>query len=321
MIEKVIMFAIIIGISFIATKLNWFSDNVRDGLSRVIIRVTAPLLIFTSIAGLEADQTLFTEALTIAGISIVIIASLIGIGKLYVSNSSLDEKTTGVQVALMTFGNVVFIAFPIFQSLYGAKGIFYAAFYHLINDMFLWTVGVKLIDYKSNLSKKQIILNVINNNTVAIFLGLICLIFRVKFPPIIYNPIVGLGQTTVYLSLLFIGTTMAAVNVRETYKKFSIFVAVLVKMIIMPIIVGLILFKFGFGLSIMAMSVIVLQVAMPSMTIVAIIANELGVNYKYAAETVFVTTLFSLFTLPLILNFLFTLPMIFKFISVLVLGG
>ncbi len=308
MIEKVIMFAIIIGISFIATKLKWFSDNVRDGLSRVIIKVTAPLLIFTSIAGLEADQTLFTEALTIAGISIVIISSLIGIGRLYANNSSLDEKTTGVQVALMTFGNVVFIAFPIFQSLYGAKGIFYAAFYHLINDMFLWTIGVKLIDYKSKLSKKQIILNVINNNTIAIFLGLICLIFKVKFPPIIYNPIVGLGQTTVYLSLLFIGTTMAAVNVRETYKKLSIFIVVLVKMIIVPIAVALILFKvFSFGLSTMAMSVIVLQVAMPSMTIVAIIANELGVNYKYAAETVFVTTLISLFTLPLMLKILLVL--------------
>ena len=308
MIEKVILFAIIIGISFIATKLKWFSDNVRDGLSRVIIKVTAPLLIFTSIAGLEADQTLFTEALTIAVISFVIIASLIGIGKLYTKNSSLDEKTTGVQVALMTFGNVVFIAFPIFQSLYGAKGIFYAAFYHLINDMFLWTVGVKLIDYKSNLSKKQIILNVINNNTVAIFLGLICLTYKVKFPPIIYNPIVGLGQTTVYLSLLFIGTTMAAVNVRETYKKLSIFVVVLVKMIIVPIAVALILFKvFSFGLSAMAMSVIVLQVAMPAMTIVAIIANELGVNYKYAAETVFVTTLISLFTLPLMLKIIILL--------------
>jgi len=308
MIEKVIMFAIIIAISFIATKLKWFSDNVRDGLSRVIIRVTAPLLIFTSIAGLEADNTLYTEALTIACISIFIILSLIGIGKLYVSKSSLDEKTTGVQVALMTFGNVVFIAFPIFQSLYGAKGIFYAAFYHLINDMFLWTIGVKLIDYKSNLSKKQIILNVINNNTVAIFLGLVCLIFKVKFPPIIYNPIVGLGQTTVYLSLLFIGTTMAAVNVRETYKKFSIFVAVFVKMIVVPIVVALILFKvFSFGLSTMAMSVIVLQVAMPGMTIIAIIANELGVNYKYAAETIFVTTLVSLFTLPLMLKILLVL--------------
>jgi len=302
------MFAIIIAISFIATKLKWFSDNVRDGLSRVIIRVTAPLLIFTSIAGLEADNTLYTEALTIACISIFIILSLIGIGKLYVSKSSLDEKTTGVQVALMTFGNVVFIAFPIFQSLYGAKGIFYAAFYHLINDMFLWTIGVKLIDYKSNLSKKQIILNVINNNTVAIFLGLVCLIFKVKFPPIIYNPIVGLGQTTVYLSLLFIGTTMAAVNVRETYKKFSIFVAVFVKMIVVPIVVALILFKvFSFGLSTMAMSVIVLQVAMPGMTIIAIIANELGVNYKYAAETIFVTTLVSLFTLPLMLKILLVL--------------
>lgn len=40
------------------------------------------------------------------------------------------------------FGNVVFMAFPLIQALYGAEGLLYAAIYELANDTCLWTLGV-----------------------------------------------------------------------------------------------------------------------------------------------------------------------------------
>lgn len=36
------------------------------------------------------------------------------------------------------FGNVVFMAFPLIQALYGAEGLLYAAIYELANDTCLW---------------------------------------------------------------------------------------------------------------------------------------------------------------------------------------
>lgn len=303
MIEKVIMFAVIIAVSFIAAKIGWLNDNVREGLSKLIIKVTAPLMIFSSIAGLEFEASLITQAGTILLLAYAVVFSLILIGKFYAKIARLDEKTKGAQVALMSFGNVAFLAYPLFEAVFGVIGVFYGAFYHLANDTCFWTIGVAQIDYKNKQTRKERLLRLVNQNMIAILLGVVAFFLQIKFPPVIYDPLVGLGRTTVYLSLVFIGTTMATVNISKTYKKISIYAVVVVKMLIMPLIVVLLLTKVhSFGLTPIAISAVVLQVAMPCMTLVAIMTNELEGNYKYASETVFVTTIISLVTMPVILK-------------------
>ncbi|MCK9479520.1 MAG: AEC family transporter [Firmicutes bacterium] len=303
MIDKVIMFAIIIAVSFTATKLGWLDDKVRDGLSRFIIKVTAPLMIFTSIASLEYEKTLVKEAVAIVLIALAVILFLVAIAKTYVRVAQLDEKTKGVQVAIMSFGNVAFLAYPLFKAVFGAIGIFYGAFYHVVNDITFWTIGFASIDYKSSLSKKERYRNIINQNSIAIVLGVVAFFTRFYISPVIFEPLEELGKTTVYLSLAFIGTTMASVDISKTYKKLSIYVAIIIKMLIVPIVVAFVLTNiYSFGLSTIAISVVVLQISMPVMTIVAISANEVGGNYKYASEAVFVTTVASLVTMPIILR-------------------
>ncbi|OQB16088.1 MAG: Membrane transport protein [Firmicutes bacterium ADurb.Bin193] len=288
MINKVIMFAIIIAVSFTATKVGWLGENVRDGLSRFIIKVTAPLMIFSSIAGLEFKKSLLFEAGIILVMSFAIVFALILLGRLYVKKSNLGEKTRGVQVALMTFGNVAFIAYPLFEAVFGAVGVFYGAFYHLANDTTFWVLGVSEIEGQKGTKPVGMRLkNVMNPNSAAIALGVICFLFQVKFPPVIYDPLVGLGKTTVYLSLAFVGTAMAWVDLRNTLKKASIYAIVLVKMILAPAAAALILTKvFSFGLTVTAISAVVLQISMPCMILVSIMANELERDYKYASEAV-----------------------------------
>ncbi|NLB81520.1 MAG: hypothetical protein GX800_07920 [Clostridiaceae bacterium] len=303
MIEKVIMFAIIIAISFIATKIGWLGENVREGLSRFIMKVAAPLMLFTSIAALDFDSTLIREAAAIVLISLVVIVLLVLIAKAYVRFARLDEKTRGVQISVMSFGNVAFIAYPLFEAVFGVIGIFYGAFYHIINDIFFWSIGAVNIDYKRSQSKKEMIKKIFSNNLIAVLLGLAALLTQFRLPAIIFGTLEKLGGTTLYLSLSFIGATMATVDIGKTYKKLSIYVAVFVKMIIVPIVVAFILTKvYSFGLSRVAISVVVLQIAMPVMTVIAITANEVGANYKYASEVVFMTTIISLVTMPIIMK-------------------
>ncbi len=303
MTQKVIMFAMVIALSYAAAKIGWLGENVRNGLSRLIIKFTAPLMIFTSISSLEYDENLVSESITIVIMSFTIVLLLVLAGKAYAKAARLDEKTKGVQVALMSFGNVAFLAYPLLESVFGPIGVFYGAFYHLANDTCFWTIGVASIDYKNTLSKKERILKIFNQNILAIFLGVISYMTRINLPTLVFQTLSELGQTTVYLSLVFLGTTMAGVDIKNTYKKLSIYVVVIFKMIIAPLAVAVILSRvYSFGLSNTAIIAVVLQISMPVMTFVAILANELSCNYKYAAETVFVTTVISLVTMPVILR-------------------
>lgn len=302
MVEKVIMFAIIIAISFISTKIGWINETVRGGLSRLIIKVTAPLMIFTSISNLGYDLSLIWESITIVAMALVCVTVLFYIGVVYAKAAKLDEKTKGVQVALMAFGNVAFLAYPLLEAVFGPIGVFYGAFYHLVNDTCFWSVGVAKIDYKGKQSKKERIAGIFSNNMIAIILGLVFFVLQIKLPPALFNPLAGLGGTTVYLSLVFVGATMATVDINKTYKKLSIYAIVFFKMLVIPVIVAFILTNiYSFGLTYEAICAVVLQISMPCMIIVSIMANELGGNYKYAAEAVFVTTVASLVTMPVML--------------------
>ncbi len=305
MIDSVIMFAIIIAVSFAATKVGWLGVTVRDGLSRLIIKVAAPLMIFTSISRLEYKPSLLAEAGMIAVLAFGMIFVLLRIARFYVRRSSMKPETKGVQVAVMSFGNVAFIAYPLFAAVFGAVGVFYAAFYHIVNDVCFWFIGAPGIDYKNaqKLSKKAQLLHLVNPMTVSIFLGVLFFLLQIKIPETLYKPLSGLGQTTVYLSLVFVGVVMAEVDIRETFKKLSIYTAVLVKMLVMPALAALVLTKvFSFWLTYTAVCVVVLQMAMPCMTIIAIVANEVEGDYKYAAAAVFAMTVISLVTMPLILK-------------------
>jgi len=302
MIEKVIMFAIIIAISFAGAKAGWLGEAVRMGLSRFIIKITAPLMIFTSIAGLQFDPALVRESVTIVIISIIAVSVLLMLGALYVKLARLDKKTRGVQVALMSFGNVAFIAYPLLEAVFGPMGVFYGAFYHLINDIGFWSIGVAKIDYKGKKTKKERILSIFSSNFLAIVFGLIFFSLQIKIPSFIFDTMKGLGGTTVYLSLSFIGVAMSEVDIRKTYKKLSIYVIVLVKMIIVPVIAAFVLTRVhSFGLSYEAVCAAVLQISMPCMTLVSIMANEVDGNYRYAAEAVFASTIASLFVMPAVL--------------------
>ena len=61
---------------------------------------------------------------------------------------------------------------------------------------------------------------------------------------------------------------------------------------------------FGFEMDIIAKSVVVLQTAMPCMAMIVIIATEFKSDPELAAKNVFLTTLLSALTLPVVYWFI-----------------
>ena len=77
-------------------------------------------------------------------------------------------------------------------------------------------------------------------------------------------------------------------------------------MVFMPlVIIGVLAVFFRGVMNITAMMTLVLQVAMPAQTMVAILAKEYDLDSKYAVEVIFITTVFALVSLPVIYQFAF----------------
>ncbi len=304
--NQIAILGILVAIGFVVTKLKVIDESIRGGLAKLIVKVTMPLLIFTSLTNLDLTADMIRNGVMLLLWAYVSLLLLLFIGLLSSKFLGLKGKTRHVHTAYMMFGNIVFLGFPLFDALFpGGEGIFYAVLFHIANDTLLWTVGIYLLNKHHGVQKAESgIKHMINPNTVAFIVGVLMLLAGMKLPTTIHQSFAGLGSTTVYLSMVFIGATLAGIKLKGIYKKYSIFVLSALKMILIPLgvmfMVRLFDTLFGLGLNDIAKTVLVLQVAMPGMATVAVLAKDFESDYVYATEYVFVSTMLSLGTLPLV---------------------
>lgn len=290
--------ALMIFAGFIAGKTGYMDIKIKDALSKLIVKIVLPCLIISSITSKELEKGLAGDIFTVFLMSVFSLAVLYSLGVISAKILKIPKETESVHKLLSCLGNVTFVGYPVITAMYGEEGFFYAIIYWLINDMFLWTAGV--FDLKKNEIKdiKSVLKNLINPNTIAFCLSIFMLIFGIKLPPLLYDTVSGIGSLTIGLSMLFIGMALSAVDIKNAVKKWWIFALAPLKLVIMPILFILI-FK-NLGIREILLGAVVLEAAMPSQTVLSILANESGADFEYAACGMFVTTLLSLVTLPFV---------------------
>ena len=141
-INSIIKLGIAMLVGFLCIKTGYITKEQNNGLSKVIVRVTLPILIITSLTSLEFDTQKLKNSIYVLLVSIVVVAFLFAVGTVTSKISKMDKSRAIMHRCMTCFGNVVFMAFPLIQALYGAEGLLYAAIYELANDTCLWTLGV-----------------------------------------------------------------------------------------------------------------------------------------------------------------------------------
>lgn len=298
-IDPIIKLFIAIFIGFVSVKTGYLAADMRTVLSKIIIRITLPLMIITSL--LSKDLTHDTAAnAAVAAISAVVVVTVLyflGLGTAKIFR--LKEPTKTLHAVLSGSGNVGFLGYPVALAVFGTEGLFYAVIYGMVNDAIFWTVGVYLINRSGgSLMGKAALKKLINPNTVAFLIGFPLLFLGVKLPPVLNDAFSGIGSVTTYMSMLFIGMTLATIDIKSLYKRVSMIAPAMIKMVIVPVLAARLFVHFG--LNPVTIGAVVLEIAMPAQTVTSIVAMEAGSDEKYAAEYIFFSTLLSLVTLPLI---------------------
>jgi len=296
--EQIGMLSFVMLLGFIIVKTGYVEAKVKDGISKIIIKLILPCLIISSISSKELNSELLGDIAVVFALSLFCIFTLFGIGILTSKLFKIPDATKPVHKLLISTGNVIFIGYPIISSVYGEEGFLYAIIYWLVNDLFLWSVGVFMLADKEKITKKSLCKKLVNPNTLSFIAAIIMLILGIKLPPVIKPAMEGVGALTTYLSMIFIGMALAEVDAKKALSKWWIFVIALIKLIVMPIIFILI-FK-ELGIRELILGAVVLEAAMPAQTVLSILANEHKADFEYAAVGMFVTTVMSIITLPFV---------------------
>jgi hypothetical protein len=220
----------------------------------------------------------------------------------------IPVKRKLIHTFLSTFGNTVFLGYPIIFHLFGSVGLLYAIIFSIGNDIVLFTYGVvKLEETNTGKQVKWNFRNLFNPITMSFLIGLTMLSLNLKLPEIINSPLKTLGLTTTPLAMLFIGSVLAQTKLLKAGKNLSIWAICLTKMIVIPLLL-IYLFKlitpFISSSITLIIYVFILQSAMPSQVILSVLSEKYHSDTEYVAQTIFITILVSVVTLPLVYFFL-----------------
>lgn len=305
-LRQLLIFAILIAIGAIAFHAKVISSEFRNNLSRIVIDLTLPFLIFTTFSGMEAQPSLLKSGLLVFVLAFANLFFLHFIGLFSSKILGLTDSSKTVHTLHTMFGNIVFLAFPLLDALFpNGVGVFYGAVYQLASNSVTFTYGVYEL---SNGTQKSGWRSLINFNTMALGLGAVFLVTGLSLPLPVKAAFEGLGKCTSPLSMVYIGALLGGMNILKAIKQKSVYLLSFNKMLLAPIIFAFTYFYslnfIGISIDRTAFFVLILQAAMPCQTIIVVLSQRFNSNHELAAANLFVTTILSVFTLPIIYVFL-----------------
>ncbi len=304
-VEKISYLFIIMLVGFIAAKLKVINEEANKGLSRLLFNITFPLLIFTTFISKEFSYQILNNSLFVLLFSFLALIVLYLTGYISSKLQKMEPSKAIVHILHTTHGNIAFVGLPIIGSIFGSEGMLYATIFILANESILWSLSIFLLNYKNNSSIKKGLLNLVNPITISFFLGIIGMIYEIKIPVTLLSPIVDLGHITITLSMLYIGAMLSFIKVHHIFKHYNLYILAFNKLLLAPVImifiINAVLQLFNIKVDFQALSIVIIQVAMPANTVLVILAKEFNGDYEQATENMLVTTIISIFTIPYII--------------------
>jgi len=271
--------------------------------SNLIFYVTMPAMIVSSMASsVNIDSS---DIVTVVIMSFALYGFLIAMGFILPNILKVDKKYIGLYRFMAIFGNVGFVGYPVIIAVLGADALFYAAIINIPYNLFAFTLGVYFITMDTKKKGAMNFKKFLNPGIVATLIGLFLFLTGFKLPGFIANLTSSLGAITTPLSLIVVGGSLYGVKLGVVLKKRIIFVYSFLKLFLLPTLFAFAISAFGINSDIASVAVII--VAMPIAANTVILSQEYDGHVLEASETVFISTLLMVVSLPYIIFLINTL--------------
>lgn len=291
--QSLVLFIVML-IGYFSNKKGILNEEINKGLSSFLVNVSLPLLIIGSF-NFSCDGQIGKNLIKAVILSFICFIITCIIGRVI----SKNKGDKGIILNFISmFSNVGFMGFPIIEGIYGKEGVIYASILNMVLTIFCWTYGIYL--FTGQKDKKQLKNILKNPPLISTFIGIILLVFSINISDVFSDVIKMVGSTTTPLAMILIGSMMAKITIKNSIKDKDIYIGAFVRLIMIPIIL-LSLSKF-FNLHSMVVGTIIIAEAVPPATMAPILAEIYNKEQDFASIIVFVGTVISIFTIPLLIN-------------------
>lgn len=298
---QIFTFVIYAAIGIIAVKAKVLNKDGLGVMSRFITKIALPLLIFTNTIN-SATKEQFLNALPIMLATVLMYLLLYLLALALAKVFKLQGNERNVYRACSIFGNNGFMGIPIVAALFPKQGLIYIALFTVVDQLVLWTTGMTLtapVEQTSTMNFTDKLKKMVNPATVGITFAVIGIFLNIKLPASLNTAFTKTGAISTPLAMIYLGGIFCYTDIRKYLKRAEIYAAVILKMCVFPVLFFYLLRLIPGITQDIAVTMSVFS-ALPTMTTIAMLAQTQKSADEYSAGMVFMTTLFSIVTLPLV---------------------
>ena len=274
-------------------KIGVLDASGKKTLTDLCVDIVIPCNIVKSfLVGFQPDVIRACAGLLVVGFLLQILC--------VVFNKFLFNRYAEQQRKVLQYCTIVsmggFLGNPVAEGVFGDLGLLYTSMFLIPMRVVMWSAGTSYFVAGST-DKKKVIKNVLTHPClVAVYIVLILMVTQFQLPEMLVYAVKSVGGCNSALTMFIIGTILADVKlttiVNPTTVAFSVF-----RLGILPAIaLGV---SRLFGLDPVATGIAVLMTGMPAGATAAIFAARYDSDAPFATRCVVLTTLISMFTLPM----------------------
>ena len=286
---QVLQMFLLVGLGFLLFRSGKISREGSKSVGNILIYLVLPCVIINSF---RIDRT--AEHIRGLLFSALLAALLLGLSILV---SRLIFRQDPIAHFASAFSNPGFFGIPLITATIGSEAVFFVAFFIAFLNILQWTYGVSLMTGQpvtAGFQPKKLIRAPF---VIAMLTGLILFFSGLPLPKIVGGCMTSVAALNTPLSMFTIGVYLAQTDLPGMVKRKSLYLVSLSRLVIIPAVALLLLSLLPADLYAMKLALL-LAVSCPVGANVAVYAQLHEKNYPYAVETVVISTLLSLVTIP-----------------------
>ncbi len=289
LIRQVLQMFLLVGLGFLLYRGGKITPEGSKTLGNILIYLVLPCVIINSFR-IERTPEHANGLLISAGVAAVLLALSIGVSRLLFRNDPIAQFAS-------SFSNPGFFGIPLVTASLGTEAVFYMAFYIAYLNILQWTYGVSLLTGQKVTAGFQPKKLVKAPFFIATLIGLVLFATGLELPGILSGCMNSVAALNTPLSMFAIGVYLAHTDPLKMLKKPILYKIQLSRLLLIPLLALLLMALLPKDLYQMKLALL-LCIACPVGANVAVYAQLHGKDYAYAVETVILSTLLSIVSIP-----------------------
>lgn len=304
--EQVLVMFALMALGWFGARAGWISGDAERGMTHVLLNFVVPAAIIQAFQRPFDPGQLQLVGL-VFGLDIVVFGVSIALATAAFSRRFVPDAGRRTALRFGTvYSNAGFIAIPLAQAILGADGVFFAAAFVAVYNLFAWTHGISLFGSAIEPTSVRVRKVLLNPGILAIVVAVVLFVGSVSLPGPVTQAVGYLAAMNTPLSMIVVGVSLARISLGTVFSDRLVWIGALARNVVLPLVF---LAALAFvPIDVVARQSMLISISAPvgAMLVIFTVKHVIftvkhGWDARFATRLLCLSTLLCVLTMPLML--------------------